>query len=129
MSPEMIREIFEICVIPILGALALFAVKWINLKAEQLKMKTHNEIEQKYIDMLADTITQCVTATNQTYVETLKKEGRFDAEAQKEAFRMTYEAVIAILNEEAKKYITEAVGDFNTYLTEQIEATVNFSKE
>jgi len=28
--------------------------------------------------MLADTVTKCVIATNQTYVETLKKEGRFD---------------------------------------------------
>ena len=78
--------------------------------------------------MLMDIVETCVVATNQTYVEALKKAGSFDAEAQKTAFRMTYEAVLAILNDEAKEYITEAVGDFNTYLTQQIEATVNFNK-
>jgi hypothetical protein len=36
--------------------------------------------------MLTDTITKCVIATNQTYVETLKKEGKFDLEAQEVAF-------------------------------------------
>ena len=36
--------------------------------------------------MLSETITKCVVATNQTYVETLKKQGKFDKEAQKIAF-------------------------------------------
>ena len=37
----------------------------------------------KYLSMLTETITSCVIATNQTYVEALKKEGKFDLEAQK----------------------------------------------
>jgi len=125
---ELLREIFEIVILPILGALALFAVKWINAKAEELKAETEDAVLQKYIDMLADTITQCVIATNQTYVETLKKEGKFDKEAQITAFNMTYQAVLAILNEEAKEYLTEAVGDFETFLVKQIEAEVNYNK-
>jgi hypothetical protein len=36
--------------------------------------------------MLNRTITECVIATNQTYVETLKQQGKFDEEAQKIAF-------------------------------------------
>ena len=36
--------------------------------------------------MLSQTITDCVLATNQTYVDTLKAQGSFDAEAQKIAF-------------------------------------------
>ena len=40
----------------------------------------------KYLKMLSETITKCVIATNQTYVETLKKQGKFDEEAQKIAF-------------------------------------------
>ena len=128
MSPELVKELFEIVILPILGALALFVVKWINAKANSLKAETEDAILQKYIDMLADTITQCVIATNQTYVETLKKEGKFDKEAQLTAFNMTYNAVLAILSEEAKTYLTEAVGDFQTYLIKQIEAEVNYNK-
>jgi hypothetical protein len=48
-----------------------------------------NELADKYVQMLTDTITACVIATNQTYVEPLKKQGKFDAEAQKHAFELT----------------------------------------
>ena len=126
---ELIRELFEIVILPVLGALALFAVKWINAKANSLKAETEDLTLQKYIDMLSDTITQCVIATNQTYVDTLKKEGKFDKEAQMKAFDMTYQAVLAILSEDAKKYITEAVGDFQTYIIHLIEAEVHMAGE
>ena len=78
--------------------------------------------------MLADTINNCVIATNQTYVEALKKAGAFDMEAQKTAFNMTKNAVLAILSDEAKRYLTNAVGDLNEYITQQIEAAVNVNK-
>ena len=78
--------------------------------------------------MLNETITKCVIATTQTYVETLKKEGKFDKTAQETAFSKTYTAVLAILSDEAKKYLTEAVGDLNLYITQQIEAEVKLTK-
>ena len=78
--------------------------------------------------MLSDTITECVIATTQTYVEALKKEGKFDKAAQETAFNKTYTAVLAILSDEAKKYLTEAVGDLNLYITQQIEAEVKLTK-
>ena len=95
---------------------------------EEIKATTDNEIFKKYFDMLNKTITNCVIATNQTYVETLKKQGKFDAEAQKEAFNMTLNAVKALLTDEAKQYLSEIYGDLNTYITNQIEATVNQNK-
>lgn len=128
MDQEMIKQIFEICVIPILAVAVGFFVNWLKKKANELKVKTENEVLDKYIDMLTDTITSCVIATNQTYVDTLKKEGSFDAEAQKKAFTMTYQAVLSILTEDAKKYLTEAVGDLDTYLKQKIEAEVNLEK-
>ena len=41
--------------------------------------------------MLEETIVNCVLTTNQTYVSNLKKDNMFDAEAQKNAFKMTYD--------------------------------------
>ena len=83
---------------------------------------------KKYIDMLNNTICTTVIATNQTYVEALKAQGKFDAEAQKAAFQMTYDAVMKTLGTEAQQYLTEAVGDLNTYIKNAIEAQVNVSK-
>ena len=124
----MIREIIEVCLIPLLGVLVTYLVKYINTKGKELEANTDNELAKKYISRLSSTITNCVIATNQTYVETLKKQGKFDAEAQKEAFNMTLNAVMALLTDEAKKYLSEIYGDLNTYITNQIEATVNQNK-
>ena len=124
----MIREIIEVCLIPLLGVLVTYLVKYINTKSKELEANTDNELAKKYISLLSSTITNCVIATNQTYVETLKKQGKFDAEAQKEAFNMTLDAVMALLTDEAKRYLSEIYGDLNTYITNQIEATVNQNK-
>ena len=79
--------------------------------------------------MLSNTICECVIATNQTYVDSLKKQGKFDAEAQKKAFEMTYNAVIEILSEEAKVYLASVYGDLTAYITNMIEAEVNKNKK
>jgi hypothetical protein len=65
-----------------------------------------------------------VVATNQTYVNSLKEQGKFDLEAQKEAFRKTYDAVMSILSEEAVKYLSTFYGDFAAELTQLIEREV-----
>ena len=124
----MIREIIEVCLIPLLGVLVTYLVKYINTKSKELEASTDNELAKKYISLLSSTITNCVIATNQTYVEALKKQGKFDAEAQKEAFNMTLNAIMALLTDEAKQYLSEIYGDLNTYITNQIEATVNQNK-
>ena len=82
----------------------------------------------KYLSMLTETITSCVIATNQTYVEALKKEGKFDLEAQKVAFEKTKNAVLGVLTAESQRYLTAAVGDLNLYISQQIEAAVNVEK-
>lgn len=126
---NLLTQIFEVCIIPLLGILTTYIVKYIQVKSAEITEKTDNAIIDKYTVMLADTITACVLATNQTYVESLKKQGSFDAEAQKVAFNMTLNAVMNILSDDAKKYLTEAFGDLNAYITSQIEASVNMNKK
>lgn len=123
-----LAEIMEVVVIPLLGILTAYAVKWINAKTNEIAEKRENDLEDKYLYMLSNTITDCVIATTQTYVSTLKNKGEFTAEAQKEAFNQTYNAVMAILTEDAKEYLTEAIGDLDLYITQKIEAEVNNNK-
>lgn len=125
---DLIAQIFEVCIIPLMGILTAYFVKWIGVKIEGLKEETKNEKTEKYLDMLNNTITNCVIATTQTYVDTLKAQGAFDMEAQKTAFTMTYEAVAKLLTDEAAEYLNEAVGDLNLYITQKIEAEVNLNK-
>ena len=126
---NLLADIFEVCIIPLLGVLTAYIVKYIQVKSAEITKNTDNTLIDKYTGMLADTISACVLATNQTYVEALKKQGKFDAEAQKIAFNMTLDAVMNILSKDAKEYLSEAFGDLNSYIASQIEASININKK
>lgn len=125
---EILSQLFELVLIPLLGVLTTFFVKWLRAKEKEINNNLDNDIAEKYLTMVAETITDCVIATNQTYVESLKKAGSFDAEAQKAAFNKTYEAVIQVLSQDAKEYLTSIYGDLAAYLNTRIEAEVNLQK-
>ena len=127
-SITLLQQIFEVCIIPLLGVLTAFAVAYIKAKMNELSAAAGNATEQKYLKMISETITKCVIATNQTYVDSLKNKDAFSKEAQKEAFELTYNAVLDILSDDAKDYIAEAFGDAETYLTTLIEEAVNKNK-
>ena len=124
----LLQQIFEVCIIPLLGILTTFLVKYLNSKINETQTKVDNDVLDKYLEMLKSTITTCVISTNQTYVDSLKAQGKFDLEAQQTAFTMTYEAVLELLSDEAKKYLIEAFGDLEAYIIKQIEAEVNIQK-
>lgn len=125
---NVVKQIFELVVFPLLGIGTTYLIILINTKIKELKKQSDNDLEKKYLDMLNNTITDCVLATNQTYVNELKKQGKFDLDAQKIAFQKTYENVMALLTDEAKKYLTEALGDLQTYVNNKIEAEVLLNK-
>ena len=126
---EILQQIFELCVIPLLGILTTYLVKLIRKKNKELDEKVSKEVSRKYIDMLADTITDCVISTNQTYVDALKAANAFDKEAQKKAFELTYNKIMNVLTEDAKEYLTTIYGDLEIYITTKIESEVKTYKE
>ena len=125
---NVLEQVFNIVLFPLMGVATTALIVFITVKTKELKKKYDNELFHKYADMLEQTIISCVIATNQTYVEALKKEGKFDAEAQKIAFDKTFSAVITILSDDAYDYLSEAIGDLEEYITNRIEAQVNMSK-
>ena len=125
---EMLNQIFELCIIPLLGILSYYLIQFITIKGAEAQNKIDNDLADKYIKMVTETVVSCVKATNQTYVDSLKATGSFDLEAQKKAFDMTKNAVLSILTAEAQEYLTEAVGDLNVYINQQIEAAVKDEK-
>lgn len=126
---DILYKIFEVAIIPIIAAAALYLVALIKAKKAEVLATTKNETAKKYIEMLDDTIIDCVLATNQTYVEALKKAGSFDDEAQKKAFQLTYDAVKAILTDDAQTYLNEIIKDLETYIKNKIEAQVVIAKQ
>ena len=128
MDQQLVNQLFEIVLVPLLGVLVTFFVKWVNAKSAEIAVSTDDVLMNKYLSMLTTTITDCVIATNQTYVDALKVEGKFDAEAQKKAFSLTCNAVLSILTEDAKEYLSESLGDLESYITSKIESQVKLQK-
>lgn len=124
----LLGQIFEVCIIPLLGVLVPFVIKWIRTKTATLAENANNETAKKYIGMLTDTVTNAVIAVKQTYVDALKGKNAFTAEAQKEAFTMAYTAVLNNLTDEAKVYLNEAYSDLESYIKVLIEAKVHENK-
>lgn len=124
----MLTFLFEYIIMPlvVIGGVALCCL--VSIKILEIKKRTKDETTLKYLSMLDNSITTAVLATTQTYVDSLKSQGKFDLEAQKTAFAQTYNAVMNVLTDEAKKYITEAIGDLEAYITNKIEAEVNLNK-
>lgn len=122
---DIVQQIFELCIVPLLGILTAYIVKLVQKKINEIEDSINNKTAKKYVEMLNETIEQCVVATNQTYVWALKQQGKFDKEAQEEALMITKDAVMGILTMEAKQYLNEFYGDLQSYVTARIEATVN----
>ena len=112
----------------LLSALLAYLIVYINKKKQALLETSKSEIEKKYIEKISKTITDCVIATNQTFVETVKKENAFTKEAQEEAFQKTITNVMSILNEDCIEYLESITSDITVYLRNQIEAEVNKNK-
>lgn len=126
---RILQQVVEVCLIPLLGLLTSYIIMYIKAKNKQFKQQVDNDLYAKYMDMLETTIVDCVIATNQTYTEALKKQNAFTAEAQKEAFAKTYNAVMAILSQDAVDYLTAFVGDLDLFIKQKIEAEVSENKK
>ena len=126
---NILNELFEVCIIPLLGFATVMLIKLVNTKINQATEQTKSDTADKYLRMLETTVVDCIRATNQTYVNALKGQNAFDANAQKEALTRTKDAIMAILTEDAKQYLSGAVGDLEMLVTEKIEANIQNAKQ
>ena len=74
--------------------------------------------------MFEDTVINCVLVITQTYIVSLKKQGKFDVEAQKLAFEMAYNNIIAILADNVKEYLQNGIGNLQIFVNNKIKDEV-----
>ena len=121
---NILDQVFDVCLIPLLGLATTALIFFVKQKIAESKAKTDSEMANKYLDLLETTIVDCIRATNQTYVNALKDKNAFDGEAQKQALKLTIDAVLKILSDDAKEYLTHLVGDLDEIIKEKIEANI-----
>lgn len=111
----------SIIVTGLASALVVWIKQWINTKIKDKKIA-------QYSSQLTDIIYNCVTEVSQTYVDELKKEGKFNKETQKIALAKCLEKVKSVMTSELREWVEETFGDFETYITTLIESAVHTIK-
>lgn len=129
---ETFKEILEILmavvIIPSIPVLAKYAVDALKEWADSKALEAENEVVEEYLMDITEIISQAVISTTQTYVDSLKAQGKFDAEAQMIAFEKTKSTVMKLLAEDAVDFLADMYGDVDLWLNTKIEQMVNETK-
>jgi uncharacterized protein YdbL (DUF1318 family) len=104
---------------------AMSAVAWTKARTN----KTVGEHADQYLWFVARLAETVVTALNQTVVDALKKEGKFDEEAQEAAFDLAKERMLAILGDGGIEFLTMVGGDIDELVAAAIEAAIKSLKD
>ena len=126
---EVLQNVLYAIITAAVPVITGFVCKWLASLYENNRTKIKNETVSVTLERVTDMIVSAVETTTSTYVKSLKAEGLFNAEAQKEAFNKTFEAVTKQLTEDAKKIIVDTYGDVETYITNKIEQFVEELKK
>lgn len=105
----------------ILTALASWAVAKLTALIDS---KVKDGKTKDLLNTALSVITDVVKQTYQTYVESLKAEGKFDASAQKVALEKAVNTIKGLLSEKVQSYISENYGDTEKWITTQVESAI-----
>lgn len=128
MTAALLQEIFFTCLLPLIGILCSYGIAFMQKKVKEMQVNANNDLFNKYSDMLMGIVETCVIATNQTYVDELKEQGRFGPEEHDIAYHKTFDAIKALLTEEMQKVLTEVYTDLDFYISQLIQEQVNVIK-
>lgn len=126
---EFLQNLLFVIITAAVPTITTFVCKFFQSLYEKYKAQIKNEKIVTVLGLVTDMMTSAVRTTTNTYVKQLKADNLFDKEAQKEAFKRTYDVVMKQLTQESSKIIEETYGDVNVYVTTKIEELVETLKE
>lgn len=123
-----IQDVLYLIITGILPLLITYGILFLKVKIKEQEKNLENDQLVKYIDAATDAISKAVLTVNQTYVDSLKKQGKFDEEAAKTAKQMAIDKAKALITEDSKTAIETLYSDFESYLNDAIEELVRENK-
>ena len=108
-----------------IGVIITGLASWISIVITQwLNSKIKDKTLARHASAVLEIVTNAVMTITQTYVDNMKKNNMFDAEAQKIALDKCYTIVNSQLTSELKEYLANNFGDVQSYLMSLIESTI-----
>lgn len=127
---ELLKEFLLTFLTALATGLAAVIIKLITAKIAYITAKTQDEKKIRFLTWLEeDVIVKCINTTTQTYVDELKKQGNFNADAQKVAMEKTTEAILTVLTEADKELLETYVDDISTWITTRVESYMQSLKD
>jgi len=129
---EIINYTLYIVLTTILPIITAYVVNFIKTKIKESDIiadATQNENITKIIETALSDVMDAVLYINQIYVDALKSNGKFDKDAQKNAFNRAYVEAMNMISDESKKIIEQVYGSFDKWLKLKIETSVNMAKK
>ena len=108
-------------ILPLISYLGVRLTSYLNNKIKDEKARV-------LLTKATEVVTNATRCVFQTYVESLKAEGKFTKESQIIALNKAKGLALAQLGGDVKKYIEDNYGDINEWLSIQIEASINCLK-
>ena len=109
----------------IVTAVVIPVISFLGYKLSQfLNSKIKDEKARNLLNKANEIVLNAVKVVFQTYVESLKNSGTFNADAQAIALTKAKQIIESELTEELKKFIKENYGDLSAWITNQIEASI-----
>ena len=122
---ELLKIVIMIVVPVATSILTYYAQKYFNQLIDENVSDEMEATLTKGFQILMDS----VNYVQQTYVDSLKSQDKFTAEAQKEAFELAKKRAIELMNQYTQDVITHIYGNLDTYIDTMIESIINQNKK
>lgn len=122
---ELLKIVIMIVVPVATSVLTYYAQKYFNQLIDENVSDEMEATLTKGFQILMDS----VNYVQQTYVDSLKVQDKFTAEAQKEAFELAKKRAIELMNQHTQDVITHIYGNLDTYIDTMIESIINQNKK
>ena len=108
-------------ILPLISYAGARLVTYLNSKIKDANAKI-------LLTTATDIVINAVRSVFQTYVDSLKASGSFDAQAQTHALTKAKDIALSQMTDEVKTFIDKNYGSIDAWLTTTIEATINLIK-
>ena len=126
---ELFWQILPAVLVAVIPILSGFLCRLLKRLADEVVQNMEDERVKALVGEIDTAVQSAVNYVNQTFVDELKKAGRFgdDPQYAEEAFRTAYETAIETISSDAMNWISETFGDVRKYLEVKIEESVQYN--
>ena len=131
MSVNLTNLLMELLYVVLIGTIPIvskYLTQQIEAKKNEILKNDKAKDFQNSIDGAMNLVEKVVDYVSQTYVDSLKKEGKFDAAAQQNAYNKAVDALEKLMDDDMKRVLIDVYGDLATWMKVAIESYIKNNK-